>query len=190
MVSHEDRNTVRLDVSNFGPIAEASVDLRPLTVFVGPSNTGKTYLAILTYALHRFFGGASSTPGIGLSSLRQSKSLFLRYGDPFAEEVYENHEIDALMKWLQRPGPKSGSRRATQALHDNIASVVRRQLRPGRDWDQVLPGDLARCFGAANANRLGPVHTKGSGHVIIHVWNSHKLTTNSSNRTYPCSVAM
>ena len=37
---------------------------------------------------------------------------------------------------------------------------------------------------------LGPVHTKGSGHVIIHVWNSHKLTTNSSNRTYPCSVAM
>ena len=40
------------------------------------------------------------------------------------------------------------------------------------------------------AGLLGPVHTKGSGHVIIHVWNSHKLTTNSSNRTYPCSVAM
>ena len=154
MVSHEDRNTVRLDVSNFGPIAEASVDLRPLTVFVGPSNTGKTYLAILTYALHRFFGGASSTPGIGLSSLRQSKSLFLRYGDPFAEEVYENHEIDALMKWLQRPGPKSGSRRAAQILHDKVASVVRRQLRPSRDWDEMLPGELARCFGAANANRL------------------------------------
>ena len=38
--------------------------------------------------------------------------------------------------------------------------------------------------------RLGPVHTKGSGHVIIHVWNLHKLITNSSNRTYPCSVAM
>ena len=38
--------------------------------------------------------------------------------------------------------------------------------------------------------RLGPVHTKGSGHVIIHVWNLHKLIINSSNRTYPCSVAM
>ena len=37
---------------------------------------------------------------------------------------------------------------------------------------------------------LGPVHTKGSGHVIIHGWNLHKLITNSSNRTYPCSVAM
>ena len=38
--------------------------------------------------------------------------------------------------------------------------------------------------------RLGPVHTKRSGHVIIHVWNLHKLITNSSSRTYPCSVAM
>ena len=38
--------------------------------------------------------------------------------------------------------------------------------------------------------QLGPVHTSGSGHVIIHVWNLHKLITNSSSRTYPCSVAM
>ena len=46
-----------LEVSNFGPIVEAKIDLRPLTVFVGPSNTGKSYLAILIYALHRFFSG-------------------------------------------------------------------------------------------------------------------------------------
>ena len=43
---------VELKVNNFGPIAEAKVDLRPLTVFVGPSNTGKSYLAILIYSLH------------------------------------------------------------------------------------------------------------------------------------------
>lgn len=28
-----------LDVADFGPIARACVELRPLTVFVGPSNT-------------------------------------------------------------------------------------------------------------------------------------------------------
>ena len=44
-----------LEVTNFGPIAEARIDLRPLTVFVGPSNTGKSYLAVLIYALHRHF---------------------------------------------------------------------------------------------------------------------------------------
>lgn len=51
------QESLDLEVSDFGPIVEAKVDLRPLTVFVGPSNTGKSYLAILIYALHRVFGG-------------------------------------------------------------------------------------------------------------------------------------
>ena len=45
-----------LDVTDFGPIARASVELRPLTVFVGPGNTGKTWLTTLVYALYRYFG--------------------------------------------------------------------------------------------------------------------------------------
>lgn len=54
-----------LKVRDFGPIARANIDLRPMTVFVGPSNTGKSYLAILIYALHRFFyGGALNLPPI------------------------------------------------------------------------------------------------------------------------------
>ena len=48
---------VEIAVKNFGPIAEANIDLRPLTVFVGPSNTGKTYFAMLVYTLHSIFGG-------------------------------------------------------------------------------------------------------------------------------------
>ena len=46
---------IHLAVQNFGPIARADIALRPLTVFVGESNTGKTYLAALIYALHRPF---------------------------------------------------------------------------------------------------------------------------------------
>ncbi len=46
----------RIEVADFGPIVRASVDVRPLTVFAGPSNTGKSYLAMLVYALHRCFG--------------------------------------------------------------------------------------------------------------------------------------
>ena len=44
-----------INVRNFGPIEKAEIDLRPLTVFVGESNTGKTYLAALIYALHQNF---------------------------------------------------------------------------------------------------------------------------------------
>ena len=55
-----DKDSLELEVANFGPIVDGRIDLRPLTVFVGPSNTGKSYLAILIYALHRFFASGMS----------------------------------------------------------------------------------------------------------------------------------
>ena len=62
MTTPNETDPLQLTVSNFGPIVEAEIDLRPLTVFVGPSNTGKSYLAILIYALHRFFGDYTGNP--------------------------------------------------------------------------------------------------------------------------------
>ena len=53
---------IQIAVENFGPIQKADVDLRPLTVFVGESNTGKTYLAAFIYALQRAFYGISQVP--------------------------------------------------------------------------------------------------------------------------------
>ena len=47
--------SLNLEVRDFGPIGQANLELRPLTVFVGPSNTGKSYLAMLIYALHKHF---------------------------------------------------------------------------------------------------------------------------------------
>ena len=52
----------KVKVKNFGPIESANVDLKPLTVFVGKSNTGKTYLATLIYALHQELGGFPRLP--------------------------------------------------------------------------------------------------------------------------------
>ena len=44
---------IHISVKNFGPIEKAEIDLRPLTVFVGESNTGKTYLAAHIYTVYR-----------------------------------------------------------------------------------------------------------------------------------------
>lgn len=49
-------SNIKLSVNNFGPISKAeNIEICPLTVFVGPSNTGKSYLAILVYALLKSF---------------------------------------------------------------------------------------------------------------------------------------
>ena len=53
---------IHIAVENFGPIERAEIDLRPLTVFVGESNTGKTYLSALIYALYQTFDGFSRIP--------------------------------------------------------------------------------------------------------------------------------
>ena len=56
------QTNARIAIQDFGPIGKADMDLRPLTVFVGPSNTGKTYLAVLIYALHRMTDGFGAFP--------------------------------------------------------------------------------------------------------------------------------
>lgn len=49
-------------VRDFGPIARAEVQLKPLTVFIGPNNSGKSYLALAAYCLSQTF--SSNNPYI------------------------------------------------------------------------------------------------------------------------------
>lgn len=46
-------DTIRIGVENFGPLTKAEINLKPLTVFVGSNNTGKSYIAQLVYAISR-----------------------------------------------------------------------------------------------------------------------------------------
>ena len=42
-----------LNIKNFGPITKGKIELKPLTVFVGANNTGKSYAARLVYSIFR-----------------------------------------------------------------------------------------------------------------------------------------
>ena len=55
--NRSDYANYRLDIRDFCPIAEAKVEVEPLKVFIGTSNTGRSYQAILSYALNQCFGG-------------------------------------------------------------------------------------------------------------------------------------
>ena len=46
-----------ITIRDFGPIADAEVDLKPLTVLIGSNNTGKSYLALAIYALSQAISG-------------------------------------------------------------------------------------------------------------------------------------
>lgn len=44
---------LKISVENLGPIRAGAVELRPLTILIGPNNSGKTYFAQLLYALFK-----------------------------------------------------------------------------------------------------------------------------------------
>lgn len=49
------QNTVKIDLKvqleNFGPVKKGAVDLKPLTIFIGPNNSGKSYVAMLIHSI-------------------------------------------------------------------------------------------------------------------------------------------
>ena len=67
---------MKITVKNFGPIREAKdIEISPMMLFVGPSNTGKSYLAILLYAVVKVLVGSNLARRVGIE-MRTSKSFF------------------------------------------------------------------------------------------------------------------
>ena len=135
---------LELEVEHFGPIVEAKLDLRPLTVFIGPSNTGKSYLAILIYALHRFFSGDMEL---------DSRSWYYRRGRDDEEKQLSEEAIDALREIAQslldnRELPEERS----LVLPAPVMDLIRAELDVrGRSLRQ----EISRCFGTdINAKTL------------------------------------
>ena len=148
MNDRPDTGTLDLCVTNFGPIAEANVDLRPLTVFVGPSNTGKSYLAILIYAAHRFFGrtGIAQRRGPGAFIRRLERE------QPSTDRL-SNESIDILTNWARVLAPsldRDQDRILGDILPEPVAKLIRSRLHDMQDIDNAkrdLDLEIMRCFG-------------------------------------------
>lgn len=52
--------SLEVTISNFGPILTGKFAVKPLTIFVGPNNSGKTYAATLAHSLLSSYGRRSS----------------------------------------------------------------------------------------------------------------------------------
>ena len=141
-------SSIRLEASNFGPIVNAKVDLRPLTVFVGPSNTGKSYLAILIYALHRFFGGVSPpSPGMFASNPFFHGGVFRQYIELPDDNIDIQSGWRMFEEWAAQFSSLKRDTNTLVQLPGEIADIVRPHLQPTEDWNERMRRELARCFG-------------------------------------------
>ena len=160
---------LEIEVTDFGPIAKAKLDLRPLTVFVGPSNTGKSYLATLIYALHRFFGGYTNSLGF---SARISSSLFDRLVESWgSEQEISEEDSAALLAWtnqlLECTQGKSYLEDFRARVPDDVAPLLRPLLREVSTLGDFLNNELARCFGSEGTARLVRHGSRDGSRVVL-----------------------
>lgn len=136
---------LEIDVTDFGPIAKARVDLRPLTVFVGPSNTGKSYLAILIYALHRFFGGDGR-----FAARRFGRSLALSSGN--GRQGLSDESVNGLLEMMR---PFTTERKPKRAGQIVLVPEISKLLESMFDEDaKALAAEIERCFGIGESHAL------------------------------------
>ncbi len=128
-----------LEVKNFGPIAEAQIDLRPLTVFIGPSNTGKSWLAILIYALHQHF-----------SNPRKNRM-------PWHPMNRDTSIIESLIDWAQKTFRSDSNNIEDKiVLPDFVMDEIYkiRKIHVSEYEAKQLGDNILRCFGMDKKNSL------------------------------------
>ena len=140
---------VRIEATNFGPIEHAAVDLRPLTVFVGPSNTGKTYFAVLIYALYRILGGFRRFPVPFHRGYRRGM-LSAPGGPAAAETVLRRRELRDLLDKLEADAASFSLCDVPERARD----AVRTFLLDSETLQAGLETEFMRCFDVESASEL------------------------------------
>ena len=135
---------IHIAVENFGPIEKAELDLCPLTVFVGESNTGKTYLAALIYALQRTFEGISRVPWSPHRVFQLSRIHDSRLPGPAIQALpAETQEIFEKLKMTGQPFKFSD---LPQLVHDGLQSDLVNS--------EKFEDELRRCFDLESISEL------------------------------------
>ena len=93
---------LKVSVKDFGPIIEGTIDLKPLTLFVGPSNAGKSYLAMLVYSLMQSSDASIIGPYVipmryvyfrpGIRGLEAAQAL---------SDTIDEQDVKTINRWAQ-----------------------------------------------------------------------------------------
>ena len=130
---------IHIAVENFGPIEKAEMDLRPLTVFVGESNTGKTYLSALIYALQNAFGGFARIP------LPHAVILLLKQSRFRFQTELDDETLETLKKLNTYEQPFKFS---------DLPQWLRTHILRAFNNSELFESKLKRCFNLGSISEL------------------------------------
>lgn len=133
--------SIRLSVSNFGPIREGRVEVKPVTIFIGPNNTGKSFYSTFVYA------ALAANPGSrGIGS-----DLYL--GDIAGpENAYTASTREAIQElafaMVEAPGKDFSSTQVKDHQKEVLLTILDRTLEI---YARRVSIELERCLGGRSS---------------------------------------
>lgn len=138
------KHKIHIAVENFGPIEKAEIDLRPLTVFVGESNTGKTYLTALIYALLRSFDGIPRVPWSYYNTSRFDPIYYAGPADLSTKELLDETQ-NTVRELALSDKP---------FMFTDLPLWVRTRLLVGSAHVEDFESEVKRCFDVVSVSDL------------------------------------
>jgi len=138
-------------ISNFGPIVSGEFQLKPLTVFIGPNNSGKTYSAELIYSILQCLKGRPKVSAIYWHSpIRE----FARQKIKISNEL-----LAACQKWAKEKHEESSGRKGVGIKIQDLPDSVVEQLgntakKLGIKVSEDIEKSLKDYFGCENVNEM------------------------------------
>ena len=132
-------------VKDFGPIAQAEIDLKPLTVLIGPNNTGKSYLALAVYSLSQTVS-ATRYPRYG--QIRSRGSAI-----PYGVRRSSVQRLKRAGDWnriISDAGKFISGQSGLSRFPEKVRAWLRAESRPwAKSLTEGMKYELRRCFGSS-----------------------------------------
>lgn len=141
-----------VDISNFGPISRGKFKIRPLTILIGPNNSGKTYASMLVHSLlsaHRQSAADWSVPEFVRGHIQDPKfhSLALamkrimrKRPDSDGYVVIPSKTVDKTY----RLAFQNASKHITQEIAKNFGVPLRDLVRIGASTSKLNVSDYCQ----------------------------------------------
>ena len=155
------QDNLNLEVKDFGPIIEAKIDLRPLTVFAGPSNTGKSYLAILIYALHRHF---FEHQGLSNNRYKQGHRVFNKDEDNQFKPEIKNSIIKFVNQKFNLKEKKFINKHIVFPF--SVLDIMRTEIE---GVGNGLDSKFCRCFGLDSTDKLNRKNVAKNSEIVFRI---------------------
>ena len=131
---------MRVKIKNMGPVKSAEVDLKRLVLFVGPNNTGKSFIATVLYA------ALSQT---GVASSQQAVRAIRRVSWDHVLDTFGDEDVTADFYSFVETAIKAEGRDSYSKMPEHVGELLKKLIDDSlREYIVSVAEEIVRTTGA------------------------------------------